>query len=294
MTRFTCRHLSDVLSRDVDFPYAVDQGEPVTLELADCHGYFPGADPPPPTLGANPVTGPLAIRGVVPGDTIAVEVQHIAPIGAGHLGQRGDPIEIPVDAESWTARLAPGFEVPLAPMVGTIGVAPGGPPVDTHRAGDHGGNMDCNIVQAGTTVCFNVSAPGAGLGLGDMHAVMGDGEVSGQGIECAAVVELRVHKVAGLSVRRPYGLRADRFFIVGWGSTLEEAADMAQADMVELLLRLTDLSEDMARRFLGIGTHLRVGWRGGATPTVWLEVSRAMLPTSAWDEITGGVGEPLG
>ncbi|MFQ6132493.1 MAG: acetamidase/formamidase family protein [Armatimonadota bacterium] len=293
MRRLSCEQLSDVLSASIDFPYSVDLGERVEVELANCFGRFPGRDLPSERLGANPVTGPLAIEGTGPSDTIAVAIEEINPVGDGCVGGKDDPIVIPMDAKSNTALYAGAITLELAPMVGTIGVAPAGQAVDTHRAGDHGGNMDCNIVRAGATVCFNVNAPGAGLGLGDVHALMGDGEVSGQGIEAAAVARIRIRKVRGLGLPLPYGLLGDRFFIVGWGSNLEEAADKAQADMVQMLMRLAGLSEDGARRFLGIAADLRVGWRGGATPTVWLELILSRVPKAVREGLTQAVTAPL-
>lgn len=287
MRRLSCKHLSDVLAPRIGFPYLVALGQTVEVEVANCFGRFPGVELPP--RGANPVTGPLAVEGVGPGDTIAVEIQQIETVGDGCIGTKDDLTVIPIDAASNTALFAPGLRLPLAPMVGTIGVAPAQEAISTHRAGDHGGNMDCNIIRAGSTVCFDVQAPEAGLGMGDVHALMGDGEVSGQGIEAAAVVTIHVNKVQGLGLQRPYGLRGERFFVVGWGANLEEAADKAQEDMVKMLTRFLGFPEAQARRFLGIATDLRVGWRGGATPTVWLELALSRVPAAVGQALTGAM-----
>ncbi len=57
---------------------------------------------------------------------------------------------------------------------------------------DHGGNMDCTQIKAGTTLYLPVYVPGALLSMGDLHAVMGDGEVCGCGLEIEGMVTVRV------------------------------------------------------------------------------------------------------
>jgi len=290
--RLDCEKRSDVLSADIEFPYRVALGETIEVETADCFGGYPGR-PDVPGLGANPVTGPLYVEGVEAGDTLAVRVENIETVGNGFIGSSDAKIEIEVDHERQVAVYAPGMELPLSPMLGTLGVAPSGEPVPTMNAGDHGGNMDCNIVRAGTTICFAVNAPGAGLGMGDMHAVMGDGEVSGQGLEAGALVTIRAAKVRGLGLGLPYGIHGDRFFIVGWGDDMHQAADRAQAEMVAFLMATAGLDEDLARRFLGLGVDLRTGWRGGETPTVWLELRLAYLPAASREEVNQAVMAPI-
>ena len=129
--------------------------------------------------------------------------------------------------------------------------------------------------------------------MGDMHAVMGDGEVSGQGLEAAALITFTARRVTGLAVPLPYGLLADRFFIVGWGADMHQAADRAQAAMVELLTDLMAWDTETARRFLGLAVDLRTGWRGGNTPTVWLELRLGRLPSGPGDELRRALVDPM-
>ena len=83
------------------------------------------------------------------------------------------------------------YIVPLAPMLGCFGVAPpGGQAISTATAAEHGGNMDYRGFAAGVTVYLPVFVPGALLHLGDGHAVQGDGEIAGTGIEVRALLQV--------------------------------------------------------------------------------------------------------
>lgn len=277
MCVFSCERKSDVFAAGC-LPYTAPLDRPFVVELADCFGGFPARPSLSWTGGANPITGPLRFEGIMPGDTIAVTVQDLTPVGDGFFGTPDQRLCVPIDRQTGVVRLPGGIRVPLAAHVGTIGVTPAGSACSTQDAGDHGGNMDCNLIRAGATLCFGVQTPGAGLGLGDVHAVMGDGEVGGQGVETAARATLLVRKVPGLSVRRPYGVYRDVLFVIGWGDTLTTAADKAQADLEHLLHDALDLEPPTIRRLLSVMADLRVCWRGGRTPCMRMELPLGHLP----------------
>lgn len=67
------------------------------------------------------------------------------------------------------------------PMIGVIGTAPAGEGIATSVPDVHGGNMDCRKIGAGTVLYLPVAVPGALLSMGDLHALMGDGEVLAAG-----------------------------------------------------------------------------------------------------------------
>ena len=126
-----------------------------------------------------------------------------------------------IDAAASTVRLAEpvsgleNFVLPLAPMIGCFGVAPGlGQAISTATSAENGGNMDYRVFGPGATVWFPVSAPGALFFLGDCHAMQGDGEIVGTGIETTFEVEVRltVEKKAaiGLAARRDRGRHLHR------------------------------------------------------------------------------------
>jgi amidase len=76
-------------------------------------------------------------------------------------------------------------------MIGVIGVAPAGYPVGCGTPGSHGGNMDNRMITEGVSVFFPINVTGALFALGDLHAVMGDGEVGVSGIEIGGTVTVK-------------------------------------------------------------------------------------------------------
>ncbi len=144
---------------------------------------------------ANPATGPIYIEGAEPGDVLTAEILRIDLGARGYTLVKPDFGVIRGVVERPVARFADvkdgaidfaGVRLPVRPMVGVIATAPDGEPVGTAYVGRHGGNLDCNLIAEGATVHLPVRVPGALFYIGDVHAVMGDGEVSGSGFEIAA------------------------------------------------------------------------------------------------------------
>src|SRR5215471_16868761 len=73
-----------------------------------------------------------------------------------------------------------GYSVPLAPMLGCVGVAPpAGAEYRSGFLGHFGGNMDYNQLREGVSVYLPVYVQGALLFVGDGHAAQGAGELTG-------------------------------------------------------------------------------------------------------------------
>ena len=84
------------------------------------------------------------------------------------------------------------IKLPLRPMIGTIGTATARENLLNSKGGPYGGNMDVQEVTNGATIYLPVEVKGALLHIGDVHAIMGDGEINdGGGIEIRAQVTLR-------------------------------------------------------------------------------------------------------
>ena len=85
-----------------------------------------------------------------------------------------------------------GLRLTASPMIGTLGVAPAQGEMSNRDASRIGGNMDVQEVCPGATVYLPVETPGALLHVGDVHAIMGDGEINrAGGVECRGLVTLR-------------------------------------------------------------------------------------------------------
>ncbi len=94
--------------------------------------------------------------------------------------------------------------MPLAPMLGTIGVAPAaGESLSTLMPGPHGGNLDIPEITAGATVYLGVNVEGGQFSIGDGHARQGHGEISGAAVEIPLTVELIVDVIPGVRTLWP-------------------------------------------------------------------------------------------
>ncbi len=66
-----------------------------------------------------------------------------------------------------------------------------------------GGPMDIDAVRSGAILVAPVKVPGAGVYLGDMHALQGDGEIAGHTMDVAGVVTVQVDVVKGRELQGP-------------------------------------------------------------------------------------------
>ena len=165
-------------------------------------------------LKVNPAAGPIFVEGAAPGDDLIVEILDIrlrpygfvrVLAGAGVLQEGIEPdgvLMARVDGEHLV--LGERIRMPLRPMVGVIGTAPADGVIYTAAPGPQGSNIDVNAVTVGARVHLPVHVPGGLLAIGDVHASMGDGEVSGTGVEIGGEVTVRVDLVPGAAPARPW------------------------------------------------------------------------------------------
>ncbi len=250
----------------------VAQGDVVRVRTIDaCGGQLRSAED---SLGdldwdhVNPVTGPIYIHGTRPGDILRVDILELR-VGPGSVmvaipgeGALGDLI-----AKEETIILPHGeaeillrdrIRIPMRPMVGVIGVAPAAGSVSTGTPGPHGGNMDCRLVAAGASLYFTVGVPGALLGVGDLHAAMGDGEVMICGAETAGEVVLTARTVPLGGLPTPFLRTADLLATIFAAPTLDEAADGAAHAMAEFLTRTVGIPTNDAVALMSLVGHLRI------------------------------------
>jgi amidase len=176
--------------------------------------------------------------------------------------QRGDLIPWDLDLERKLAsprlleKSAYRFSLPVNPMLGCIGVATAGDEVLTSGpAGSYGGNMDYNDVIEGATLLFPVYHKGAYFYLGDGHALQGDGEGLGTGIETSLNVQftVKVRKDKPLSI--PRLINDDYIISIGsqpeFHSSTDYALRMANSDMLKWLTTEYHLTAPEANLLMG-------------------------------------------
>lgn len=256
------------------------------------------------TPGPNPMTGPFFVKGARPGDALAVTLDRITPNRgwgwvrtplaynvvdpdfARELPGRDDAIgRWKVDVARGKATLEMpktrlgALTLPLAPMPGCFGVAPaGGEAISTATSGPHGGNMDYNGFVAGVTVFFPVFVAGALFHIGDGHAVQGDGEISGTGIEISTEVQFTVRVLKRRRIGWPCGENADYIFAVGNARPLDQALQHATTEMARWLRDDYGLDAHETGILLGQCVKYDIGNVFDPAYTVVCKVPKHVLP----------------
>lgn len=236
--------------------YKVGLDEVVLIEMS--HG-MPGLvtkdgvfTSPGPDAIINPMTGPIFINGIEPGDALAIDILDIQTGDWGYCSGRI------FELRDGYAEFSASLKLPLEPMIGGIGVAPAEGTVDTRAPGDTGGNLDCREIRAGSTLVLKARVKGALAGMGDAHALQGDGEITGQGIETDAKAIVRFRRLPETLSERPVIIRADSFSTLGALKDLEDAAWQATEDMIALLQKKTGRTKDEAHLLVGFTGNLRI------------------------------------
>jgi amidase len=203
----------------------IDPGDQVTFETLDSwSGTLHAEDdilrPPARTPIANPATGPVYVRDASPGDALAVRVDDVALETPGYAksvrsggilrGEVPSPrlylVEVVSTADGYALQFPDrlgGMRLAARPMIGVIGTAPTTGSISTLHPGDHGGNIDILALGPGATVYLPVRVAGGLLALGDCHAIMGDGELSGAGVDVSTRTTVAVELVRGMALDRP-------------------------------------------------------------------------------------------
>jgi acetamidase/formamidase len=153
------------------------------------------------------------------------------------------------------------IEIPLAPFMGIMAVAPpGSTSVSTKPPGSFGGNMDLKQLQAGATLYLPVFHAGAQFYTGDGHAAQGDGEVDGTAIEISLTPTLQfiVHPGAGAAMRWPRAEDAAHYCVMGMDADLDAALANAVNEAVELLQQKAGLSAAEAYALASLSVDFRI------------------------------------
>lgn len=222
----------------------ISSGQTVRIHTQDCFSeQIKSYDDSLETLdwnAINPATGPIYVQGAKPDDVLKAEIldielnkQAVCSTGPdeGVCGDRFDKeyfhlVKVDEGKAEWNADLS----IPIQPMIGVIGVAPAGNPINCGTPDTHGGNMDSNKNTIGTTLYFPVNVEGALFACGDMHAAMGNGEIGVSGAEIGGTATIRLTVIpseSGMSIDTPWYETTDEVGVIYSAPTLDEAADKA-------------------------------------------------------------------
>ncbi|HEY0204733.1 MAG TPA: acetamidase/formamidase family protein [Acetobacteraceae bacterium] len=232
------------------------------------------ANPSPPP--GHIMTGPIAIAGAQPGDTLEIRIESVEPGAnwgynvirplAGTLPEDFHDttlMHIPVDPAARTCTLPWGTTLPLAPFFGVMGVAPP-PAMETIGSKEprlHGGNLDNKELVAGSTLFLPVWVPGANFSVGDGHGVQGDGEV------CVTALEMCLNgrftfvlhqQQPGAPFRYPRAETPTHFISMGMHEDMDQAMKTALREMIAFIRTRTNLSPEQAYAFCSLAVDFRV------------------------------------
>lgn len=206
------------------------------------------------------LNGPVHVRGASPGQTLAVRVDEVRPRSWGVTFGEGDLFQWQIDVDGGTATNDRGRTVAIAPFLGVIGMPPDEPGVwSTIPPRPCGGNIDCKLLVAGTTLFLPVPNDGALLSAGDGHAAQGDGEVSGTAIECPLdAAQITVDIRDDLDLRMPIARTPNAWLAFGFDNDLDVAAQLAVETMLDLIERELETDRKHALALASVAVDLAV------------------------------------
>jgi len=250
--------------------------------------------------------GPLYIEGATPNDTLVVKILRLRPnrdhavsthTPGGYSAIAGDRytrmLNEPIPRRRYVWRLEKNgtigvlelteskkrLEVSLSPMLGRVAVAPEGDQAwDGMWPGNFGGNMDVSDIREGATLYLPIFHDGAYFYFGDGHALQGDGEVCGSGLETTMEVTFQFDLIKGKRIAWPR-IESDEFIMtVGSVRPLSDALRIAAVEMVEWLATEYRFDKWDAYQVVSQLAQMRVGNMVDPNYAVVVKIPKRYLP----------------
>lgn len=258
-----------VTTPDIGFGYAEEKGDPRVL--------FQSREKE--TAWGHPVIGPIKVAEAKQGMTLAIKLLEIEPswygwncaggkenwqnhvLGISEMEETRLDWSLDTIKKVGTCRIADrSFSVALQPFMGVLGVAPREEGVhSTIPPRSVGGNIDCKELVSGSTLYLPIEVDGALFSIGDGHAAQGDGEVSGQAIECPMKsVSFTLNVLDDVSIQYPRALTPTGWLTFGFNEDLNEATAIALKGMVELIQELYHVSITEATALASVAVDMRI------------------------------------
>lgn len=241
----------------------------------------------------NPVTGPIYIEGAEPGDALVIEIidvsipdMSVTVVVPGFGGLEGwleasPPLtkfsKIKNGKVIYQLNDGREIEVPVEPFIGTMGVSPAAEAISTVVPGKHGGNMNAQEVCPGNRLYLPVSVKGALLGLGDVHAVQGDGEICGTAIEIPSIVTIKIDVIKDKRIDWPRVESPNEIMTVCSARPLEDAVRLAFLELIMWLENDYGFERYDAYMFLSVAAKVRLAQIVDPLFTVVSKLPKAFL-----------------
>ena len=267
----------------------------------------------------NPQTGPFYVEGAEPGDTLALHLVAVEPardfgasaampfFGGMTSTDRTVTLHDPLPDTTWIYELdrergVLGFaarhsehtlELPVAPMLGTVGVAPAAGEVRSSLVPERfGGNMDTPQIRAGATVYLGVNVEGALFSIGDGHYRQGEGEACGTAVEGAMRSTVIVELVKGGAPTWPRIEDEHHVMVVGSSRPMEDSWRIATGEMIRWFGELYGLHPMDAYQLITQIAQVPVANVVDANYSVVVKAAKHLLPsTRAYDGLHEDLSE---
>ncbi len=261
----------------------------------------------------NPQTGPFFVEGAEPGDTLVLHLVDLEPardwgasaaipfFGGMTSTDRTVTLQDPLPDTTWIYELDRArntvtfaaqhsdlrIDLPVEPMLGTVGVAPAGGEVRSSLVPERfGGNMDTPQMRAGTTVFLGVNVEGALFSIGDGHYRQGEGEACGTAVEGAMNTTLIVDLVKGAGPAWPRLEDDNHWMTVGSSRPLEDSWRIGNAEMTHWVADLYGLHPMDAYQLISQVSEAPIANVVDANYSVVVKAAKSLLPpASAYDSI---------
>jgi acetamidase/formamidase len=255
----------------------------------------------------NPQTGPFYVEGAEPGDTLALHFVSMEPardwgasaaipfFGGLTSTDRVATLQDPLPDTTWIYELDRTrntvtfaarhgdlrIELPVEPMLGTVGVAPAGGEVRSSLVPERfGGNMDTPQMKAGATCFLRVNVAGALFSIGDGHYRQGEGEACGTAVEGAMTTTLIVELIKGGGPLWPRIEDDTHWMTVGSSRPLEDAWRIAQTELVYWFRELYGLHPMDAYQLLSQLTEVPIANVVDANYSSVVKARKSLLPAA--------------
>jgi acetamidase/formamidase len=230
-------------------------------------------------LWGHPMIGPIKVEKAKPGMVLEVKINDIVPgwygwnCAAGKSSWTNDRLEIShfpevtldweLDSENQMGKCTykeKDFSITLQPFLGLLGTTPNEEGIhSTIPPRSTGGNIDCKELVKGSSLFLPIAVEGALFTAGDGHAAQGDGEVSGQGIECPMDrVSLTLNLHEEMTLTMPRANTPSGWITFGFHEDLNVATVMALDGMVQLIQEQYSLDKAEATALASIVVDLRI------------------------------------
>ena len=246
--------------------------------------------------GANPASGCIYVESAQPGQALLVHIGDFdldqvgftsywgntgampGWLGPSGVGEQQKVVQVRNKEIIWSDTV----RLPVAPMLGVVGVASEHTRWATVWAGPWGGNMDIQEITTGASVHLPVFVPGALLHVGDMHAIQGDGEICGAGgIEAGGRVKLSCEVVPRpKNMTWPRITNETHIITMAQAKPAEDAFRLALVEMILWLEEDCGMSRGEAYLLLGQVLEARCTQFVNPTYTYVCKINRKYLPAT--------------